>query len=133
MNPFWRMAAPWIGGAAVALALGAGVLLYGASRYHDGVAKANADHALIELNEFKAQTGRLAGIATTFEASVAELRAAEPKVIERYTRVEVQSPLPAGCRIDAGRLQHINEAGRLANSPGQPGPAVPAGARGDKR
>ncbi|WP_348995637.1 hypothetical protein ABFG95_06745 [Achromobacter sp. HNDS-1] len=133
MNPFLRMAVPWIGGAAVVMVLGAGVALYGSSRYHDGIAEANADHTMAELNEFKAQTGRLAGIATTFEASVAELRAAEPKVIERYTRVEVQSPLPAGCRIDAGRLQHINEAGRLANTAGQPGPAVPVGARGDQR
>lgn len=133
MNPFLRMALPWIGGAAVVMALGAGVVLYGSSRYDDGVAKTNADHALAELNEFKTQTGRLAGIATTFEASVAELRAAEPKVIERYTRVEVQSPLPAGCRIDAERLQHINEAGRVANTAGQPGAAVPAGARGDQR
>ncbi|CUJ00897.1 hypothetical protein [Achromobacter xylosoxidans] len=133
MNPFWRMAAPWIGGAAVVLVLGAGVVLYGSSRYHDGIAKANADHALAELNEFKAQTGRLAAIATTFEANMAVLRAAAPKIIERYTRVEVQSPLPAGCRIDAGRLQHINEAVRLANSAGQPGPAVPAGARVDQR
>ncbi|WP_236756861.1 hypothetical protein [Achromobacter pulmonis] len=133
MNPFWRMAAPWVGGALVVLVLGVGVVLYGASRYDDGVAKANADHALAELNEFKTQTGRLAGIATSFEANVAALRGAEPKIIERYTRVEVQSPLPAGCRIDAGRLQHINEAGRLANTAGQPGPAVPAGARSDQR
>ncbi|CAB3877633.1 hypothetical protein [Achromobacter ruhlandii] len=71
MNPFWKMAAPWIGDAAVVMVLGAGVVLYGSSRYHDGIAKANADHALAELNEFKAQTGRLPGIATTFEASVA--------------------------------------------------------------
>ncbi|MCF7771194.1 hypothetical protein K2W61_26370 [Achromobacter pulmonis] len=127
------MAAPWVGGALVVLVLGVGVVLYGASRYDDGVAKANADHALAELNEFKTQTGRLAGIATSFEANVAALRGAEPKIIERYTRVEVQSPLPAGCRIDAGRLQHINEAGRLANTAGQPGPAVPAGARSDQR
>ncbi|CAB3867754.1 hypothetical protein [Achromobacter deleyi] len=133
MNPFLRMALPWIGGAAVVVVLGAGIVLYGASRYQAGVDKANADHTLAELNEFKTQTGRLAGIATTFEASVAELRTAGPKVIERYTRVEVQSPLPAGCRIDAGRLQHINEAGRLANTAGQPGPAVPAGGRGDQR
>ncbi|MGW8306392.1 MAG: hypothetical protein ACWGIK_11300 [Achromobacter pulmonis] len=133
MNPLLRMAAPWVGGALVVMTLGAGVALYGSSRYHDGIAKANADHTLAELNEFKTQTGRLAGIATTFEASVAELRAAEPKIIERYTRVEVQSPLPTGCRIDAGRLQHINEAGRLANTAAQPGPAVPAGARSDQR
>lgn len=133
MNPLLRMALPWIGGAAVLMAIGAVVVLYGASRYEDGVAKANADHALAELNEFKTQTGRLAGIATTFEANVAALRDAQPKIIERYTRVEVQSPLPAGCRIDAGRLQHINEAGRLANTAGQPGPGVPTGARGDQR
>ncbi|WP_063588222.1 hypothetical protein [Achromobacter ruhlandii] len=133
MNPFWRMAAPWVGDALVVLVLGAGVVLYGASRYSDGVAKANADHALAELNEFKAQTGRLASIAGTFEASAAAMRDAQPKIIERYTRVEVQSPLPAGCRIDAGRLQHINEAGRLANTAGQSGPALPAGARGDQR
>lgn len=133
MNPFLRVALPWIGGAAVVLVLGAGVMLYGAGRYQAGVDKANADHALAELNEFKAQTGRLASIAGTFEASTAAMRDAQPKIIERYTRVEVQSPLPAGCRIDAGRLQHINEAGRLANTAGQPGPAVPAGARGDQR
>lgn len=127
----WLISA--LAGAVMALSLGTGLALYGSSRYDAGVAKANADHTLAELNEFKTQTGRLAGIATTFEASVADLRAAEPKIIERYTRVEVQSPLPAGCRIDAGRLQHINEAGRLANTAGQPGPAVPAGARGDQR
>ncbi len=133
MNPFLRMALPWIGGAAVVLVMGTGVVLYGSSRYDAGMAKANADHALAELNEFKAQTGRLAGIATTFEASVAAMRVAEPKVIERYTRVEVQSPLPAGCRIDADRLQHINEASRLANSARQLDPAVPVGSRGDQR
>lgn len=133
MNPFLRMALPWIGGAAMVMAIGAGVVLYGSSGYQAGVDKANTDHTLAELNEFKVQTGRLASIAGTFEASAAAMRDAQPKIIERYTRVEVQSPLPAGCRIDAGRLQHINEAGRLANFAGQPGPAVPAGARGDQR
>ncbi|MCG2596544.1 MULTISPECIES: hypothetical protein [Burkholderiales] len=39
MNPFWKMAAPWIGGAAVVLALGAGVALYGAHREAAGVTK----------------------------------------------------------------------------------------------
>lgn len=41
MNPFWRMAAPWIGGALVVLVLvlGAGVVLYGASREAGGVTK----------------------------------------------------------------------------------------------
>lgn len=128
MSPLLRALAPYVIGVVLVVVAFLGVRWYGASRYKEGIDKANADHALAELNEFKAQTSRLAGIATTFEESVAELRAAEPKVIERYTRVEVQSPLPAGCRIDAERLQHINEAGRLANSAGKPRPAVPASA-----
>ena len=133
MNPLLRAVVPYAIGAALVVLAVVGVRWYGASQYRAGVAKADADHAMAELTEFKAQTGRLAGIATTFEASVAELRAAEPKIIERYTRVEVQSPLPAGCRIDAERLQHINEAGRVANAARQPGTAVPSSAAGDQR
>lgn len=88
---------------------------------------------LAELTEFKNQTARLGGISDTLEGALVALRDSEPKIIERYTRVEVQTPLPASCRLDAERLQHINEAGRLANTARQPGPAVPAGAGGDKR
>ena len=36
MNPFLRMALPWIGGAVVVLVLGAGVVLYGAHQYRAG-------------------------------------------------------------------------------------------------
>ncbi|MFY2610509.1 hypothetical protein [Achromobacter ruhlandii] len=39
MNPFWKMAAPWIGGAAVVLVLGAAFALNGAHREAAGVAK----------------------------------------------------------------------------------------------
>ncbi|MFY3535575.1 hypothetical protein [Achromobacter denitrificans] len=130
----------WKGYAAVAVvgaALVAGVVLerqwYGARQYRAGIDKANADHTLVELTEFKRQTTRLAGISNTLEDSLVALRDAKPKTIERYTRVEVQSPLPAGCRIDAERLRHINEAGRLANNAGQPGATMPPGARGDER
>lgn len=133
MNPILRAAAPYFVGAALLAAAVLGVRWYGASQYQAGMAQATADHFLAELSEFKEQTGRLAGIAAAFEASAATLREAEPKIIERYTPVEVQSPLPAACRIDAGRLQHINEAGRLANTAGQPGPAVSSGARSDQR
>ncbi|MFA1636956.1 hypothetical protein ACDY95_26075, partial [Achromobacter ruhlandii] len=42
MNPFLRMALPWIGGAAVVMALGAGVVLYGAHREATGVTKERA-------------------------------------------------------------------------------------------
>ncbi len=132
MNPLLRAALPYLIGAAALAALVFGVRWYGASQYQAGVAKANADHTLTELTEFKTQTARLAGVSTTLEDALQALRDAEPKTIERYTRVEVQTPLPAGCRLDAERLQHINDAGRLANTARQPGPAVPAGAGGDK-
>lgn len=125
-----------IGAAAGALLL-AGLLAerhwYGAAQYKAGIDKANADHALAELVEFKRHTARLGTISTTLEDALVVLRDAKPKTIERYTRVEVQSPLPAGCRLDPERLQHINEAGRLANSAGQPGPAVPASGGSDER
>jgi len=133
MNPLLRAVAPYVIGATLVVAAILGLRWYGASQYQAGIDQANADHAMAELTEFKAQTGRLAGISSTLEDALVALRDAKPKTIERYTRVEVQSPLPAGCRIDADRLQHINEAGRLANTAGQPGAAVPTGARGDQR
>ncbi len=132
MNPLLRAATPYLIGAALVMGAILGVRWYGSSQYLAGVDKANADHALAELTEFKTQTSRLAGVSANLEGALVALRDAKPKTIERYTRVEVQSPLPAGCRIDAERLQHINEAGRVANTAGQPGAAVPAGARGDK-
>lgn len=133
MNPLLRAAAPYLIRAALLAAFVVGVRWYGASQFREGVAKANAEHTLAELAEFKTQTGRLAGVSDTLEGTLVVLRDAKPKTIERYTRVEVQSPLPAGCRIDAERLQHVNEAGRMANTAGQPGAAVSPGARGDQR
>lgn len=133
MSPLLRAAVPYLIGAVLVLVAVLGVRWYGASQYQAGIDQANADHAMAELTEFKAQTGRLAGISSTLEDALVALRDAKPKTIERYTRVEVQSPLPAGCRIDADRLQHINEAGRVANTASQPGSAVPIGARGDQR
>ncbi|MEN5159675.1 hypothetical protein [Achromobacter spanius] len=133
MNHLLRAALPYLISAALLAAAAVGVRWYGASQFKAGVTKANADHTLAELTEFKTQTARLAGVSGTLEGALQALRDAQPKTIERYTRVEVQSPLPAGCRLDAERLQHINEAGRLANVASQPGAAVPAGARGDKR
>lgn len=133
MNPLLRAAAPYLIGAGLVAAAVVGVRLYGASQFRDGVAKANADHTLAELTEFKSQTARLGGVSGTLEGALQALRDAKPKTIERYTRVEVQSPLPAGCRIDAERLQHINEAGRVANTASQPRPTVPAGSGGEQR
>lgn len=133
MKSLLRAALPYLIGAALFAAAAVGVRWYGASQFMAGVTKANADHTLGELTEFKTQTARLAGVSTTLEDALVTLRDAKPKTIERYTRVEVQSPLPAGCRIDAERLRHVNEAGRLANVAGQPGAAVPSGAGGYER
>ncbi|CAB3850885.1 hypothetical protein [Achromobacter animicus] len=133
MKPLLRAALPYLIGAALLAAAAVGVRWYGAGQFEAGVAKANADHTLAELTEFRTQTARLAGVSGTLEGALQALRDAQPKIIERYTRVEVQSPLPAGCRIDAERLQHVNEAGRLANAAGQPSPAVPARVGGDQR
>ncbi|CAB5517422.1 hypothetical protein [Achromobacter anxifer] len=133
MNTLLRAAWPYLIGAAVLAVAGLGVRWYGASQYQAGVEKANTDHTLAELVEFKAQAIRISGISETLESAMAALRDARPKTIERYSRVEVQNPLPAGCRIDAERLRHISEAGRLANPAGQPGAAMPAGAAGDER
>ena len=80
---------------AVVLAAGAllvaGVLLerhwYGALQYRAGVDKANADHTLAELAEFKAQTARIGGISATLEGALAALREAKPKTIERIREV----------------------------------------------
>ena len=133
MSPLLRAALPYLIGAVLVAAAAFCVRWYGASQYQAGLDKANADHTIAELLEFRTQTARLAEVSVTLEDALVALRDAQPKIIERYTLVEVQSPLPAGCRIDAGRLQHINEAGRLANSAGQPGAAVSASSRSDQR
>lgn len=133
MNPLLRAALPYLIGAAVLAAAVLAVRWYGAIQYRAGIDQANADYTLAELTEFQLQTTRLAGVSETLEGALAALRDAKPKTIERYTRVEVQSPLPAGCRIDAERLRYVNEAGRLANSAGQPSTAVPGSTRGDQR
>lgn len=133
MNASLRALAPYLIGAVLVAAAFLCVRWYGAVQYRAGIDQANADYTLAELTEFQRQTTRLGGISESLEGALAALRDASPKIIERYTRVEVQSPLPAGCRIDAERLRHINEAGRLANSAGQPGAAVSASARGDER
>ncbi|CAB3716835.1 hypothetical protein LMG26690_03578 [Achromobacter animicus] len=127
-----RNIAPYLIGATLVAALFMSVRWYGFHQFHAGMAKANAEHTLTELHEFKNQTMRLAVVSNSLEDALAILRAARSMTIQRYTRVEAQRPLPADCRIDAERLRHINEAGRLANSSGEPGSTVPAGAGSHK-
>lgn len=54
MNPFLRMALPWIGGAAVVMLLGAGFLLYGAHQYQAG---GDARQAEIEKRQAAIERG----------------------------------------------------------------------------
>lgn len=131
MKPLVRAVLPYLIGASLVVGAILGVRWYGAHQFQAGVDRCNAEHTMADLNEFKTQTARLAGVSITLESALEALRDAKPKTIERYTRVEVQSPLPAGCRIDAERLQHINEASRLANTASQPGATVLPGARRD--
>ena len=51
-----------------------GVRWYGASQFMAGVTKANADHTLAELTEFKTQTARLASVSGTLEDALQALR-----------------------------------------------------------
>lgn len=130
--PIW-LVKYWKPLAAVALLVGAflGGWTVNGWRLGKQAAEAEADRARAYLVELQAQTDRLSGISGDFERAAVALRDANPKVIERYTRVEVQSPLPPGCRIDDGRMQHINAAERAANAASEFGPAVPADSRDD--
>jgi len=129
--PIWLVKA-LAGAGALALAYLGGWVTNG-WRLGEKAAEAEASQAKADLAEFRRQADRLSGISTTFEQAAVALRDANPKIIERYTRVEVQSPLPAGCRIDDGRMQHINAAERAANAAREPGAAVPTDPRNDKR
>lgn len=128
MSSQLRNVGPYLVGATLVSALILGVRWYGVHQFHAGMEKSNAEHTLAELSEFKNQTMRLGAISNSLEDALALLRAAHSTTIQGYTRVEAQRPLPADCRIDAERLRHINEAGRLANSAGEPASTVPAGA-----
>ncbi len=133
MTALLNVARPYLIGAALIVLAGLGVWWYGASQYGAGEAKAKADYTQAELQDFKSQTIQLSDISVRLESAAVGLRDAKPKTIERYTRVEVQSPLPVDCVIDDGRLRHITEASSAANAPRKPRAAVPAGGTGDKQ
>lgn len=81
-----------------------------------------------ELEQFKRTSNELAGLSQMLEGAAQTLATAKPKTIERYTRVEVQSPLPAGCMRDAARVRETNSAIGEANAARQSLSPVPAGA-----
>lgn len=127
MNPLLRLALPWLGGAAVILALGAGVAWYGRTQREAGRTECQEAHRVAGLEEFKTEAERLTGLSGDLQARIDQLAATRPQVIERYTREIVQRPLPAGCVRDPGRVRATNEAIDAANAARQPQRAVPAG------
>lgn len=99
--------------------------LYGQIQYQRGRNDAQLDYAIAALKDFKEQVNRLTGLSERMETAADELRAAEPKIIERFTRVEVKNPLPADCVIPADGLRDINDAIGAANAARQSVKAMP--------
>lgn len=71
----------------------------------DGRQACEAEQTLMELEAWRSEAGTINGTAQLLEGAAKQLAEAKPKVIERYTRVEVQSPLPPGCVRDDGRVR----------------------------
>jgi len=119
----WR---GYVVAALAGIAIVAGVLAYGRSQHQAGRDALAAEYRAAELEAWRQEAEKLAGLSAMLEDSLTILRDAEPRIIERYTRVQVEHPLPDGCRIDDGRLQHINAAVSAANAARQSGRALPA-------
>ena len=83
---------------------------YGKHQHSLGYSQAQKERYVADLESFQAESKRLQGLSTVIENQLAEFRAIEPKVIERYTNVVTQIPLPATCRVDSERMRTINSA-----------------------
>lgn len=116
-----------LAGAALAASLAAGIWLYGSAQYRAGQAACKEAQRVESLEQFQVEAEKLTGLADMLHEQTQALSAAKPTVIERYTRVEVEKPLPAGCVFDAGRLQRTNDGISTANSASQLAPALPSG------
>ncbi|MGN5537817.1 hypothetical protein [Alcaligenes sp. Lyrl_28] len=103
-------------GVAVSAAAWAGLLIYGGIQYRKGQADCQTAQYVADLRAFREESERLTLISTELQGQINLLSSVKPTVIERYTRVEVEKPLPADCRIDPERLRRINEGIRAANT-----------------
>jgi hypothetical protein len=68
------------------------------------------------LNDFVAQTKKLNDIAAQVQDKVTTLQNTTQKTIVEYVKNAKDDPLPADCRIDTVRLQHISAAIDAANA-----------------
>ncbi len=103
-------------GAAILAALYFGLQMYGVIQYRAGQVDCQNAQYVADLEAFRDESERLALISIELQERVNALNSIKPTVIERYTRVEVEKPLPADCFIDPERLQRINEGIRAANA-----------------
>lgn len=126
MNPLLRAALPYLIGAALVVAAGLAVGWYGHSQRVAGRAECQDAHRVAGLEEFKTEAERLTGLSQSLANTAEKLATAEPKVIERYTREIIQSPLPADCVRDPGRVRTTNAGIDAANASRQSERAVPA-------
>ena len=113
-------------GAIVLTSAAASVLWYGAAEREAGRAECQEAHRVAGLEEFKTEAERLTGLSQSLANTADMLANAKPKVIERYTRVEVQSPLPADCVRDPDRVRSTNDGIDAANAARQSKRAVSA-------
>jgi len=113
-------------GAIVLTSAAASVLWYGAVEREAGRAECQEAHRVAGLEEFKTEAERLTGLSQSLANTADMLANAKPKVIERYTRVEVQSPLPADCVRDPDRVRSTNDGIDAANAARQSKRAVSA-------
>lgn len=123
----WKGYALAAGAGALALvAAGAAVAWYGHSKYQAGWDAQQEAQRVAGLEEFKEEAERLTGLSQTFADTAKRLSTAKPQVIERYTREIVQTPLPAGCVRDPGRVRATNAGIDAANAARQLVPTVSA-------
>lgn len=73
-------------------------------------ARQAAKTAAADLAAYRAETERLAAIAARVETVVAQARTQTQTRIVEYRTHAQQNPLPADCRLDAGRLRQLNAA-----------------------
>jgi hypothetical protein len=89
---------------------------YGKWQYHSGYSTAEKDRYLVDLESFRLESLKLHDLSTTLQAQITLMLDAKPKIIERYNRVIIEKPLPAGCVIDTDRLRELNSAVEAANT-----------------
>lgn len=125
----WRLYLLAAAAGALLLGVAAGAIRwYGHSQYEAGKKDCEEAQRVAGLEAFKETAERLSGISQNLADTTEKLTTAQPTVIQRYTREIVQTPLPAGCVRDPGRVRATNDAIDAANAARQPGAAVPAGA-----